>query len=83
VVRWLSAFAWLSGLALLLIAVIVLQKPRIDSDILALMPQSDTRIDSVETHFFAANKQQVMFSINGDNAKQVHDRLNNWLLETG
>lgn len=81
--RWLSAFAWLSGLALLLIVVIVLQKPRIDSDILALMPQSDTRIDSVETHFFAANKQQVMFSITGDNAKQVHDRLNNWLIDNG
>ncbi|MEH6394870.1 MMPL family transporter [Pseudoalteromonas sp.] len=79
--RWLSAFAWLSGLALLLIAVIVLQKPRIDSDILALMPQSDTRIDSVEAHFFADNKQQVMFSITGENAEQVHDRLNNWLID--
>ncbi|NMM42423.1 transporter [Pseudoalteromonas arctica] len=81
--RWLRALAWLSGLALLLAVVITLQKPHIDSDILALMPQSDTRIDNVEAHFFAANKQQVMFSITGGSAKQVHDKLNKWLIDNG
>lgn len=78
--RWCIAFAWLLGLALLLAVVIALQKPHIDSDILALMPQSDTRLDSVEAHFFAGNKQQVMFSITGPHAEQVHDKLNDWLI---
>ncbi|CAM3783329.1 MULTISPECIES: hypothetical protein [Pseudoalteromonas] len=78
--RRFIAFAWLLALVLLLTVVIVLQKPQIDSDILALMPQSDTRIDNVEAHFFADNKQQIMFSITGKHAKQAHDKLNEWLI---
>ena len=80
-VRWVLSISWISGLIVILALIIGINKPQIDSDILALMPDSPARLAQVEQHFFAQNKQQVIFSIEGENALAAYDELHVWLSE--
>ena len=76
---WGLTLAWLSLLVSALVVVFILKQPMLNNDILALLPKSEPRLQQVEEHFFAANKQQLSFSFRGENAVKAYDDLEQWL----
>ena len=76
---WGLTLAWLSLLVSALVVVFILKQPTLNNDILALLPKSEPRLQQVEEHFFAANKQQLSFSFRGENAVKAYDNLEQWL----
>jgi len=76
---WGLTLAWLSLLVSALVVVFILKQPTLNNDILALLPKSEPRLQQVEEHFFAANKQQLSFSFRGENAVKAYDELHQWL----
>ena len=76
---WGVTLGWLTVMASLLVAVFVIKQPALNNDILALLPQSEPRLQQLETHFFASNKQQLSFSFSGENKEQAYDEMVAWL----